>query len=171
MIRRAVAYLAIIGLAIATFLGYAFYQRNAVAKRYSKAMKCIDDEDYQMALQYLDGLSNYKDGRKLIKQARQGKIYKNALTLVEEKKYRSAVIKFNKIKDYKDSAEQIKKTKYLLGVQLYKEGKFTQARCLFNQLGGYRNGELYLAKINIENQEHDKSLLRKAGKKFEDESL
>lgn len=160
-----------VGIGIVIFLIFSFYQKNKVASQYSNAIKFISEKEYDKAIDILKELKDYKDGEKLLSEARIGKKYEKAISLYKEKRYQEAIEIFSKLGDYQDCKSYILEAKYQSAIQLFKENKTTKSKQIFNELDDYKDSSLYLAKIEIAELDHTKTIIYKeALKLYHDEN-
>lgn len=152
------------------FVGTGLFKRQINKINYNQALNFLSEDNYDLALDSLKNLDNYKDANSLIKEANQGKQYQLALKCLDEKKYEEAINILNSIKDFKNSESTLKETKYQLAIQYFNYEEYDKAKLIFEDLKDYKNSEKYLDEIDIKNIEQlRKNIYEKAYNLFQEE--
>ena len=145
-----ITFLVFVLVFIIIFLCFSFYQKENYLKKYNSAKTLIEEHKYDSAISLLNDLHEYKDSDKLIIKAKKGKLYDEAVEFYDNKEYEKAIISFEKLLNYEDSKELLKDSRYLLAEKYYKDGEYDKAKKIFVDLEGYKESDIYLAKLNLQ---------------------
>ena len=111
---------------------------------YQKALSCMENGDYDRAMQLFSELAGYKDSaekaRTCSEQAVLENAYVDANTLLSNGQYDDAIAAFREISTYKDAAEKIEQAKQLQYQDALAElenGNYEAAQTAFENLGDY----------------------------------
>ena len=115
---------------------------------YQKALRCMENGDYDRAMQLFSELAGYKDSaekaRTCSEQAVLENAYVDANTLLSNGQYDDAIAAFGEISTYKDAAEKIEQAKEQAKQLQYQDaladlenGNYEAAQTAFENLGDY----------------------------------
>ena len=115
---------------------------------YQKALSCMENGDYDRAMQLFSELAGYKDSaekaRTCSEQAVLENAYVDANTLLSNGQYDDAIAAFGEISTYKDAAEKIEQAKEQAKQLQYQDaladlenGNYEAAQTAFENLGDY----------------------------------
>jgi hypothetical protein len=129
---------------------------------YLRAKNNGDAEYYQVAIDFLEEITPYKDSEVLLKQYK----YEYGECLVQKEDFAKAIEQFEELGDYKESKDYIefaekekdKLSKYEEAVDIvnqlndnlsaYSEEKYEKAKAILEELGDYKDSERYLGILN-----------------------
>jgi hypothetical protein len=131
-----------------------------------EAIRCMDNDEMEMAIQYLKGLGEYSSykifpcisAQKLLRYCEQGvpQKYKLAQDYIKICEYGKAKNILLSIKDYRDSSrlvsfceEQKKEKTYMLAIEMFNNGDKKRAAKLFRELNSYKKSLTYLRKCKM----------------------
>lgn len=139
-------------LIIVYLIGYAFYQRNVVADKYSNAIELYNEGNYEDALEIFDVLHNYKQANNYIGKIEVEMMYSDAVKKFDAGEYDIAKQIFMEIENYEDSRlylaqidiksiEESKKIVYENALIEYELGNYLKALELFETVLDYGNSK------------------------------
>ena len=103
--------------------------------RYQKAVKLMENGDYDKAMIAFRELGDYEDSVQMIKQCR----YMQAVALMESGDYRGAYSEFDALGDYEDSAAQAVGCSYEIARALMAESKYDEAQTVFESIRDHKD--------------------------------
>lgn len=117
--------------------------KNAVnqikEKVYKRAMSQIKNEEYDLALEDLESISDYKDSAELYDDVQNQKKYKEAQQALDEKSYDEAIDLFEELDGYKDSADRLLQAKYEQAGDCLNRSDYSSAIEIYQSLGDYKD--------------------------------
>ena len=140
--KTAMIVAAIIAICLAGF----FVATNVIIPnaKYNAAVKLMENEDYDAAIEAFKDMGDYKDAPDKILECR----YRAAVELMDNEEYTAARSKFVGLGDYKDSKDKVsqceeldKEKKYLYAVALMESGKYVEAYKEFKQVLSYKDSK------------------------------
>ena len=127
--------------------------RNNKNKIYNNAIKMMEEQKYDEAINAFVSLDDFKDSEEKIEQCNNiinGKPYKLALSLMKKGQYTDAIKLFDSLDAYKDSKEQIEKCKsalYLKAVNYYNNKNYSSSLDLFLDIKTYKDSTDFILSI------------------------
>jgi hypothetical protein len=140
-----IAVILVAGLAVGGWFVYDNYQKS---ETYKQAEALIAEKKYDEAQELFDGLEDYEDASKRVKELKKLKAdYEAALQELESGIYHSAYESFLALGDYADSAEKAEEAKtqrdlliaYNDAMDMYNTSRYQEAAAAFAALGDYQD--------------------------------
>ncbi|MCX6054879.1 MAG: hypothetical protein NTZ74_08205 [Chloroflexi bacterium] len=101
---------------------------------YNKAQKYISSAQYELAINELSRLGEYRDSQNLILESK----FQWAIEELNSKDYQKAVDNFSSLDNYQDAKNYLFEAKYLMAIQLIAEKKYKDAIVIFGELENYK---------------------------------
>lgn len=137
-----------VGIVVLVLIGIFFATRNLRA--YYKAVRLLEDKEYQMAKNEFIKLNGYKESNVKIQECE----YQMALSYIENEEYAKAIeiLKNQLEKEYKDSREQKNFCEYQMAIQHYKDKDYSSAIQKFTSLAdkNYKDSAEMLVKVKYD---------------------
>ncbi|MBS4539831.1 hypothetical protein GOQ27_15255 [Clostridium sp. D2Q-11] len=122
---------------------------------YQSAMKLIENNNYDEAIDKLKVIQNYKDSKEIIQN---NTTYNEAIELFNNEDLKNALTKFESISNYRDSNTYIseindvfsleeKEKIYQVSIKIFKNNDLYFAKKKFEELGNYKDSKEYLKNI------------------------
>lgn len=138
--RFLISFVSIIVIVFIATITIAFYKRSVNKEQYDTAKANIESENYDKAIEELNGLE-FEDSDLLLK-------YTEAKKSIASKEYEAAIASLTELGDFRDSKDQIVLAEYGLAIQYFNDKQYDEAKQLFKKLGDYEDSENYLQKID-----------------------
>lgn len=125
-------------LAVVAFVCIKLY-RNILYPNsmYSKALKMMEQGEYDTALVLFETLGGYKESATQISEAK----YLKAVDYMEQREYDQAISVLNDVAEYKDSANLISLCLYNKGLVLFDSKDYEEAIKILEPLGDYESAK------------------------------
>lgn len=154
-----------IGLMLSVLIGLGCRYNNM--EKYKKAKEFYSVKEYSKAIDLLDDVGDFEDAYQLRVDAWRNIVFEEGEGLLEEKQYDEAIKKYQIVIDnsycndeLKTKSEQnIQEIKYLLATKFFNEEQYDKARSLFEELNGYEESDIYIARILTKQEDDNKQKL------------
>lgn len=108
---------------------------NGSGSNYKKAVKLMENGNYDKAIVAFRELGEYEDSVQRIKECR----YLQAMDLMKTGAYKDAADIFDSLGGYEDSAVQMEACSYEIAQALLAEGKYDEAAAAFDTISSYKD--------------------------------
>ncbi len=103
--------------------------------KYRYGLKCLEEKDFDRAIDTFTALGDYKDSKTQLKESK----YQSGIADIESKNFDEAINTFTYLEDYKDSETQLKESKYQSAINDMESEDFDKAQETFSDLNNYRD--------------------------------
>ncbi len=118
--------------------GYFFITKGAPYITYTIGKNNFENGEYQMCINNLENLLDYKDSKSFYTEA----CYLEGIKYIEKKDYKKALELLNKLDNYKDSNLHINKAKYIWAEELFFNGNYGETINILENITTISENEL-----------------------------